>query len=230
MIFRIALVTIFYNDKNSLLRCLNSFNEGVDLMICIDGKYPTFPDNNKTGLSIDGSREVVKSFKKAILVDMPNTPEFDKRQKYLQVCEENDVDILIIGDSDEYVLEDISNFQVFKEMLTRIIIQRDKGSKNVYAVPIRQPNGTYIAYPRVWYRPEEMEYYDGRHYFFRNKYPKDHKLYKENLPHQANHSVNTINGILLGHDHILRTPEHMASRFQYQVWLERHERNLPVSS
>jgi len=224
---KIGAGIIFYNDGISLKRCLDSIADNIDIIFAIDGKFPNFP-NNQPLTSTDGSNELVKSYSNAVLVHYVAT-EFNKRQHYLELCKEHNVDVLLIIDSDEYVLEDISNFQVFKEMLTRIIIQRDKGSKNVYAIPIRQPNGTYLAYPRVWYRPEEMEYYDGRHYFFRNKYPVGHPLHKENLPHQANHSVNTINGLLLGHNHELRSKEHMASRFEYQRWLCDYENKLPTS-
>jgi hypothetical protein len=227
---KVAAGVIFYNDVNSLERCLDSLAGHVDLVFCIDGKFPQFPGDS--ALSTDGSRDVVRSYARygVILDDCPK-PEIDKRQRYLELCAKFGIDVLIILDSDEYVLDNAVWYN-FGENLYRVIIERDKCSHNVYAVSIRTPNdgrvssGSFLAYPRVWYRPEEMEYYAGKHYYFRNKYPADHPLHKENLIHQASHKINLINGIQIGHDHELRSKQHMDSRFIYQVWLTKHESEL----
>jgi hypothetical protein len=63
-----------------------------------------------------------------------------------------------------------------------------------------------------------MEYFGGRHYFFRNRDQK-----KPTNAHQADHSMNVINGIRLGHNHSLRSITHMNSRWEYQTWLEGFE-------
>jgi Bacterial Ig-like domain len=76
---RIGVGIIFFNDYSSLKRCINSINDGVDIIFAIDGKFPNFPGNSY--FSTDGSRELVKSYPKCLLVDCPR-PEFEKRKKY----------------------------------------------------------------------------------------------------------------------------------------------------
>ena len=119
---KIATGIIFYNDRDSLSRCLRSIHDNIDKIFAIDGRFPTFPDDSE--LSTDGSRRLVKSYSKCILVDYPRL-EFDKRQKYLELCREYRPDILIIIDSDEYILsEPVCYWGVFHECLERMIIER----------------------------------------------------------------------------------------------------------
>lgn len=220
---KIAAGIIFYNDRDSLRRCISSLYTFVDIIFCIDGKFPTFPGAGL--LSSDGSRELIKKFgNKCILVDCPK-PEYDKRQKYLELCREHGIDVLLIIDSDEYIIvedefHDVS-WGVFRESLYRKIIQRDKETHNVYSVMFQHNPTTLMPYPRVWYKPGEMEYYDGRHYFFRNRLGN-----RIALQHQANHQPNLIEGITIGHDNLLRSKDHLSSRFTYQVWLTEYEKSL----
>jgi hypothetical protein len=230
---KIAAGIIFFNDKDSLRRCIDSLVMGVDLIFAIDGKFPQYPGTEE--LSYDGSRELVKQYSdyKVVLVDCPK-PEFEKRQHYLKLCSEYGVDVLLIIDSDEYVRSaegGLTDWQGFRRSLHKVIMERDDGGNkhNVYGINMFDPtcDNSPLAYPRIWYRPEEMEYYAGRHYFFRNKYPVDHPLHKINLPHQAAHNVNLIEGISLAHDHSLRSKHHMSGRHVYQIWLSNYEIHLP---
>jgi hypothetical protein len=217
---KLAAGIIFFNDCNSLKRCLNSLVKGVDIIFAIDGKFPNFPSDSD--LSTDGSRELVNSYTKCKLIDFCRS-EIEKRSKYLEYCSNYHVDVLLIIDSDEFVLDN-SDWKVFHDNLTKIIVDRDKSTKNVYAIEVQITGKShgFLAYPRIWYKPGEMEYYGGRHYYFRNK---DSLI--QNPPHQADHSLNLIKGIKLGHDHCLRDQSHMQSRFEYQRWLEDYERSLP---
>jgi hypothetical protein len=230
---KIAAGIIFFNDKESLRRCINSLVMGVDIIFAIDGKFPQYPGTEC--LSYDGSRELVKKYSdyKVVLIDYPKS-EFEKRQHYLKLCEDYGVDVLLIIDSDEYVMPTLenSNWNRFRKSLHKVIIERDGGNKqNVYGINMfNQADGSTLAYPRIWYRPEEMEYYAGRHYFFRNKYPPGHTLHKTNLPHQAAHNVNLIEGVTLAHDHLLRSKHHMSGRHEYQIWLSNYEIHLPPPS
>jgi SAM-dependent methyltransferase len=164
----------------------------------------------------------VKSFDKCILIDYPNF-EFDKRNKYLELCGVYNIDVLLIIDSDEFVLEN-SNWDEFYYNLKARIFERDTGQRNVYAIMLQSANSSvFLAYPRVWYKPSDMTYYGGKHYLFRNK-----DLNISNFPHQADHSLNLIEGIILGHDHKLRSNEHNESRFAYQTWLVNYEACLSM--
>ena len=190
----------------------------MDVIFAIDGKFPSF--HGDTLLSTDGSRELVRSFSKCILVDYPK-PEFEKRQKYLEFCVPYDIDVLIIIDSDEFVL-DREGLEVFRCNLQSVIFDCDKCEYNVYAIMLQSLNNNYEFNPRlrIWYNPSQMEYYSGRHYCFRNKNTK-----KSSISNYPNFTV--IKGIKIGHDHNYRTRAHLESRSIYQQWLVDFERSLP---
>src|SRR5215212_1670147 len=80
---RLAAGIIFFNDYSSLKRCLDSLIYSVDVIFAIDGKFPNFPADSD--LSTDGSRELVKSYPRCMLIDFPRS-EFEKRGKYLEYC------------------------------------------------------------------------------------------------------------------------------------------------
>jgi hypothetical protein len=217
---KLAAGIIFFNDYASLKRCLDSLISDVDIIFAIDGKFPNFPADSD--LSTDGSRELVQSYSRCMLIDFPRS-EFEKRCKYLEYCSTYSADVLMIIDSDEFIL-DTADWKMFRGNLKRMIFDRDKSTHNVYALKVQSVGKSheFLAYPRIWYKPTEMEYYGGRHYFFRNKDP----LVK-NLPHQGDHSLNVISGVELGHDHYFRSKYHMQSRLEYQTWLQNYERSLP---
>ena len=218
---KLAAGIIFFNDYCSLQRCLNSINDGVDIIFAIDGKFPTFPSSSD--LSTDGSRKLVRSYPKCVLIDFPK-PEFEKRTKYLEYSALHSVDVLLIIDSDEFVLDN-ADWKMFRYNLRRVVFDRDRCASNVYAIQLQSVDKSYgfLACPRLWYKPAEMEYYGGRHYFFRNKDPA-----KINVPHQGDHSLNIIEGIKIGHDHSLRDGSHLKSRLIYQIWLESYEKTLSL--
>ena len=218
---KIAAGIIFFNDCFSLKRCLNSIDNGVDIIFAIDGKFSNFPSDSN--LSTDGSRELIKSYSQSVLVDFPGN-EVEKRSKYLELCAKHHIDVLLIIDSDEFVLED-ANWELFRNSLNRIVFDRDGCKHNVCSINLQTVGKAeeFMAYPRIWYKPNEMEYYGNRHYFYRNKVPN-----KTNVPHMGDHTNNIVQGIKLGHDHNLRSRDHMDNRFIYQSWLQNFEKSLPT--
>jgi hypothetical protein len=207
---KLAAGIIFFNDCSSLDRCLKSIENGVDAIFAVDGRFPNFPANSD--LSTDGSRELVRSYSKSVLIDLPGL-EVDKRTKYLEHCSLYSIDVLLIIDSDEYVLNP-ENWNKFHNNLKSLILGRDMDKYNVYAINLQTlgKSKEFLAYSRVRHKPDEMEYYGNRHYYFRNKNPL-----KLIVPHQADHSGNLIEGIDLGHNHELRSDSHQTSRFAYQM-------------
>jgi hypothetical protein len=241
---KIASATVFYNDKRSLRRTLDSLTDKVDYMICVDGKYKHFDDGNVSGLSTDGSRELVHEYDNALLYDKPNCFEIEKRQEYLDICSYwydicKDPDFLLIIDSDEYIAE--YDEVAFKGALSDLINAVGKyQTYNVYGIMLEvnsgkydhivhefvngqkpqvsnQDNRQYQHSPRLWFKPWEMEY-NMRHYNFRPKDP-DNPMHKfENCAAAA-----IIPGMKINHDHALRTPEHLRDRYKYQKWLVEFE-------
>src|SRR5215831_11352727 len=88
-------------------------------MFCLDGKFPNRP--GKTDLSADGSREVVKSYSNAILLDAP-WPEPQKRAEYLRLCAKYGCDYLVILDTDEYAQNaDTASWKVLRGAASRVL-------------------------------------------------------------------------------------------------------------
>lgn len=235
--YKIASGICFYNDCKSLERTLNSLKDKVDYMICVDGKYKHYKADSE--LSDDGSRELIKSYDNTILIDKPNSYEIEKRQAYVNWCGPfpMTIDFLLIVDSDEYVLD--YDQEVFEKEL-KYVKTGPYNQYNVFAVMLEINSGKYrhIAHefvqgqppqvtkgsdkqfahsPRLWLRPYEMEY-NMKHYYFRNKDPRSSLHYQE-----TNAAVKIVAGMKLGHDHSLRTAEHLRRRHGYQKWLVNFE-------
>src|SRR5438876_1193322 len=131
---KMAAGIIFFNDHSNLERCLQSINDGVDMIFAIDGRFPNFPGSSD--LSTDGSRELVRSYSKCLLIDFPGQ-EFKKRSKYLDYCSIYSIDVLLIIDSDEFVLDNASDWNLFRDNLKRLIFDRDRRAYNVYALMLQ---------------------------------------------------------------------------------------------
>ena len=124
---------IFFDDCSSLKRCIESVYDGVDIIFAIDGKFPAFPSESQ--LSTDGSRELIKSYSKCLLVDYPKA-EFEKREKYLEYSAHYSVDVLMIVDSDEFVLKG-NDWNKFRGKLKKVIFEENLGACNVYAIMLQ---------------------------------------------------------------------------------------------
>jgi hypothetical protein len=161
-------------------------------VIAIDGVYIGYPD--KSPLSDDGSRELVRSYQdrygkeRIELWDFPSLHERFKRQKYVDIASRQGIPFLFILDSDEYVeckspadfLDELRAIdrewhrreEIFKD---KTIPQPDGKAtmphiSNVHSVKfIDLTDQGYIINvtprPRLWYHPGDMEY-KGRHYHF----------------------------------------------------------------
>ena len=237
MTIKYASGTIFYNDVKSLERTLESLKDKVDWMICVDGKFKHFTDfdndSNNDGLSTDGSRELVNSYDRAVLIDVPNSYEVNKRTAYLKECRRVRPDYLLIIDSDEYVYEPETDWQKFDKKVDEVCVSIPYGKYNVFGIytEVNSPHYDYIVHkitgkdkpavsgkgvrqwqyhPRLWQRPFDMEY-NGTHYMFRNSNPNN-PLNKE----ETNATVTIIPHLKIAHDHLLRSKEFLESRLDYQ--------------
>lgn len=235
----------FYNAERELERCLESLDlgkpNGIDYAVCIDGKFPNF--QGRTKLSNDGSREVVKSFPKTVLLDCPDY-EIHKRNKYLQATEDN-TDYILIIDSDEYIDSSEKNWWYFRSNIIEKH-QLNAGSKghDIWSIDVESNSPDYVetveqilgkAYqkrrrswdlqefqpkPRLWYHPWQFEYHLN-HYTWRHK----DRNYAEHA-RESTFGVSSwgeIKGIRLLHDHKLRDKEYLEKRLNYHRWLIQFE-------
>ena len=178
---KIALATIFYNNKAELQRLVDSIPDKViDLWITVDGPFRYNLDMNPDlpHKSDDGSFMVINNaapkFNDSIIIHhKPGATEFDKRNTYLENCSKlGNIDVLIIVDSDEYFIyppgiTPLDAWQRFRKDMEILIIQNQH--HNVYGIQYSQadsPSDTYK--PRIWVNPAKMRYTNGSHYHYSN--------------------------------------------------------------
>ena len=82
---KVGVSIIFYDDLNSLKRCIPTLQ--ADTIYAIDGRFKDF--NSPNPLSIDGSREFLKSINNVKLIDAPDLSEAEKRNIPLKACKED---------------------------------------------------------------------------------------------------------------------------------------------
>jgi len=198
-------------------RGIESVKSHVDYIFAIDGRYtdeygvPLFPDSEP--LSHEIVRNYLQNIPNVILVDLPAT-EIQKRQRYLDMCKQYDCEYLIILDGDEFVLPE-SDWQSFKHNL-----EQCKPDTNIYGIKYEYSYPQHhdaTNYPRLWFRPWEMEYFHA-HCLFKNKIT--------GRVQKSSSGVPCIEGIRMAGDDTLRNREYQLQSFEYQTWLIEHEQEI----
>jgi len=202
---KIAVGTIFYNDLAGLKRLFESLGD-IDHWFCIDGRFDLMEGEHD--YSDDGSREFVTSCKNTTLHDYSGT-EHDKRNQYLKLCEENNVDVLLVLDSDEYVI-----CKDWKKL--RASIKSLDQTQNFHSVWSNFV-GSWGWYPRLWLRPHEIEY-SNAHCMFKNKRTG---IVTRSI--SVNGSVDFMDVIQLKGDDSLRSKEWIEKTFHYQEKMIKRE-------
>lgn len=213
-------------------------NGGIDYALCVDGKFPNFKGNSK--LSNDGSRQIVASFPRTVLVDFPDY-EIHKRNRYLNLAEHTGTDYILIIDSDEYVEEETKDWKLFRRQLDgkhKLNWGHDIWSIDVeenaedYVDTVNQILGRvtqpkrhnwqreFAPKPRIWYHPWQFEYLLN-HYTWRHKDKNHPEHLRETVCSIA--AWDTIPGIRLLHDHKLRSKDFLQKRLDYHRWLIQFE-------
>lgn len=235
----IAVGLSFYEDVNSIGRCLSSVLDNADLIdhvkvIAIDGVYKGYPAKNP--LSEDGSRELVNDFKRQYpnsveLYDYPGLHERFKRQKYVDIAASQNIPFLLILDSDEYIeCKNTANFLDELKLIQDVWIDRDKviadhDSKftiiphvtNAYQIKCADLDGLgYVinaaSRPRLWYRPQDMMY--TKHSFFRVTRDDKGKLFDAS---QQFSPVFVLQNMQIWHDHNHRSEDREQRRQYYEM-------------
>jgi hypothetical protein len=234
---KIALLLIFYNNKEEIQRLINSIpDKVVDYFIAIDGifQYQAEENPDLPMKSNDGSIQVItdsaSKFNNSVVIHYkPGATEFDKRNTYLENCKKlGDVDVGIVTDSDEYFHYDIGYkpedcWQRFRKNLEFEI--RKHPQHNVFGIDYIDEAGTRTYKPRVWVNPHEMRYFYGSHYMYGNiktdaSIMEEFKKYKTCYCQPA---LALIKGLTLKHDHVLRSKEYQERRKKYQQYLVKYE-------
>jgi hypothetical protein len=204
-----------------LKRCLDSIADKLDYLIAIDGRYDLYYDCNSSGLSFDGSRELVKSYRNGLLLDAPGLPEPEKRQKYVEACASLGIELLLIIDSDEWLECSSSSSSNLDEFYAEVEQKVLGKSSNVYCIMTEKPHeqGQFFAKPRLWYRPGEMTYLK-RHYEFKRRRGM---ASQEDWTHTGGYA-DILKSVRIRADDSLRSKELIEASNEYQARLIEKER------
>lgn len=223
MTMKVGAGIVFFEDARGLGRCLKSICPVVDIIIAIDGRFRDFEEIHDT--SKDGSREVVESFQNAKYYNFPNLTEIEKRNKYLELAQEHNLDFLIVIDSDEYAVIDED---VFKTNLQAILVQKKYDESICGSVPevygikmydeqFEKQNYIVERYnERLLYKPGKLRY----HQIHSNLID----ICDTNRNFTTAKYTSIVDGITLYNDDRLRTPEYIKKSIQYQTLLFSAER------
>lgn len=213
-----AGVCFFEKSLPTIQRCIESIRDNVDYIFGIDGRFTDelgralFPDTEK--LSPQYVRDYLKTVPNCILVDYPAT-EVQKRQRYLDLCRQYECQFLLIIDSDEFVMEG-SDWKSFRYNLNQCT-----GGVHIYGVKFAYgypEHDDETNYPRLWYKPWEMEYYNA-HCLFRDKV-------SGKVSQSSSAAGPLIEGIRMAGDDSLRSREYQVQSFEYQTFLIDEEREI----
>ena len=202
----IGIGLCFYQDVHSLNRCLYSLRPyPLDYLIAVDGKFRDYPAEGD--LSDQQCLDLVMSIKHPVrYIPAIGLEEMEKRQKYFDECDRLGIDVLIVLDSDEYILRVATNWDLFQlDLLDKIntnvtqaqgyslpTISRnlDKDEENILDV-----DGDVQNLPKLFYRPGCLEYVNNQH-TVRNKNTGVIQRCTGKLLCQH---------MMIGHDHSLRS-------------------------
>jgi hypothetical protein len=235
---KIALATVFYNNRDELQRLVDSIPPGVvDYWITVDGpfRYNLDMNPNLSHKSDDGSLMVlhnaaVKFNSNVIINYKEGATEFDKRNTYLENCEKiGDIDAIIIIDSDEYFTYSpgLDPVEAWRRLRKNIELEMIKHPHhNVYGIEAVEGKDTQTYRPRIWTNPAKMRYVYGSHYHYANiiDEQKDIENFAKYKQTYCQAALSVIKGgVLLTQNQDLRTKEYQEQRKKYQQYLVRYE-------
>ena len=200
----IAVGYCYYNDLRSIQRGLPTFVNDVDFVFAIDGRFSMRDDED---YSTDGSTEFLQTFPNVIIRKFIGM-EHEKRNQYLELADEMEVDVLLIIDTDEYVKN--ADWEQFRFHLSKIVNYAD----NIQGVKFYSMPDQWSSYPRIWLRPNEIRYWKTHNIFVVNG----------NLVRSPNRTP--VKGIEMGMDDSLRDPEYLKKTSEYQARMIAYEKPL----
>lgn len=201
----------------------------IDYIIAVDGKFKDFDkDKGKAVSDIEVIKlltiaEANNKHTRVKHITATNRTETEKRQLYFDECAYLDIDILIIIDSDEYIIGPATNWDLFTQDLY-YKINSNNTYRQGYCIPTLMGDTIYGKHsdidgsvwnlPRLFYKPADLQYVDD-HCTIRNRKTGIIQTYEGNTVCQH---------IVLGHDHNLRTKDYQDKTRAYQTLLIKKER------
>lgn len=214
MTLRIGIGLAFYEDCDSLKRMLDSCKPyPIDMIIAVDGRYKGY--GSKTGISSQKCIDLFKSSKLPYdLIIVKDKDQNEKRQVYMDAAKKHDIDCLIVMDSDEYFINDKTNWDLFIEDLQEKITNNAHTFRQAYTIPVymtdkgvqRMPEDYFENLPRLFHKPSTLQYVDD-HFSIRNKKTGVLTTVQGNT---------LLNHIAMGHDHSLRSDDYTINTAVYE--------------
>lgn len=212
---KIGVGLCFYNDLESLKRSIPSYVEHVDYIFAIDGRFSLLEGDDYSKQEV---QDYVKSFPNVIYEQFIGM-EHDKRQRYVDLARQYEVDYLLIIDSDDYIIKEEADWDLFFKSAEERIKQYPE--ENFFALDLLYtPPGfiprEYTPLPRLWVRPNECEYYKA-HCIFKGK--------NKNAV-RASATVPKVLGLSFAHDDLCRNDDYLNKVSKYQQHMLDYE--LPI--
>ena len=201
---KIGVGYCYYNDLESIKRGVPTFINEVDYVFAIDGRFSL---REGSDYSDDGSTEYLSGFPNVVIRKYIGM-EHDKRNIYIEMAQEYNVSVLIVLDSDEYIVD--ADWPLFKSNLEKILDspQNMHGLKHYY-----NTNKDSTGYPRIWIRPNEI------------RYQKAHCIFNVNGSIMRSPSTpKPIEGIAMMTGDELRSEEYLKGTSEYQGRMLEYEK------
>ncbi len=159
---KLAVCISYFNNVKEIPRLLDPIVEHVDLIIAIDGKYPKF--DWPTNLSTDGSTELlIEKYNAVVQVNKSPIEQIDKRNQYLEIAENANMDFVLVLDTDDYLHPDYQDWDLFYQQLADLPDSETLGNVWVWMSPLHVANwnmvtdNTWSQYTRI-IRPSKIRY------------------------------------------------------------------------
>jgi hypothetical protein len=163
-LIKLGVGLCFYEDLASLKRCLPLISPHVDYIFAIDGRFSLLEGND---FSSQETQDYVKSFPNVIYKQFIGM-EHDKRNVYVDLAREYKCDALFIHDSDEFILEDRTDWDLFKKDMEIKFARYPRlcfFSIDVLYTPPEFYPPEYTPIPKLWTQLEKTAYYKCHNMF-----------------------------------------------------------------
>jgi hypothetical protein len=198
-----------YYEKSveTVKRCIESLKDHVRYIYAVDGKFEFYESEEL--LSSPEVRDYLKSIPNVIMINAPNLKENKKRQIYLDYCEQNNTDYLLIIDADCYVTTP-TDWEEFYNVLEEM----GKGKKpKILCIAVQVPQ-KLSWFPLLWYKPHLFQYMET-HNFWKDK--TDGSIYKStNNGTRANHFFIKSNDKLRDEAYLQKSRDYQAKLIEYE--------------
>lgn len=224
MSLQIAVGLNFYQDFNSLRRLIQSLNCcAFDHIIAIDGKYIDWPVQDDPPFSDASCIDLLKSIEKqtpVTLLRVRNKTQQEKRQIYMDICNDLGMDCIFILDTDDYIDCSKTDYKSFKDDLEKKVAE-NQTYRLGYCIPCSMwdqwphPNlsGQVQNICRVFYQPWRLKYAEN-HFTLRDKKTGVAQVYSGAV---------VCEHIGMAHDHSLRDTHYQSDSTIYSKALYEQE-------